>query len=437
MPPNLQVASADRASLQKAFRRVTARQQKTGAWLGARNWYRRKTIDRTEGDLADQQEKQLADYIAASVLLHVVDSARYLGRSLYCSAVNDTHAARHFAYYAELRAAMSILASEGIGVFSFHHYAVKNDGTLARSSNLGTHKYAWAALSAWSRDPRSAELIARIAGPIGGRLDNLLQTAFPGVGLGAIAASWFATWGLDLAILANEQTWRNLSSYRPTMLLTEVERSTSDVVQDLSHFWRAFKPAAANRFQVLDNQLLRLAFEQQAKAAGVLRRSARYERLARIVADAGWVGGQQVWFFEFLMRSNLETATDLQLISAARQMPHQPSEYVSSYSMICRAAILLRIAIGSATILIADSGTQPATLRNWLENLALSSALPAIPIDGDDVFDELWDGIMDALDAIGRLDPALPTFAEMVALAARPIILLGQCERIAIWSLTG
>ena len=44
---------------------------------------------------------------------------------------------------------------------------------------------------------------------------------------------------------------------------------------------------------------------------------------------------------------------------------------------------------------------------------------------------------MDALDAIGRLDPALPTFAEMVALAARPIILLGQCERIAIWSLTG
>jgi len=436
-PPNLQIGMADRARLQVAFRRVAAQQLQTGAWLGARNWYLRKTKTRTDAGLAHQRERQLADYIAASVLLHAVDSARYLGRSLYCKAINDTHAVRHFAYYAELRAAMSILASEGIGVFNKWHYAVKSDGALARTSNISTHQYAWAALSAWSRDQRAADLIARIAGPIGGRLDTLLQTAFPGMGLGSIAASWFETWGLDLAILADEQTWRNLSSYRPTMLLSEIDRSPTEVVRELVDFWKAFEPSAASRFGALDNQLLRLAFEQQAKAAGVPKRSRRYRHVAQAVASAGWAGHQEAWFFEFLTRTNPATSADLHLISAAREKPQQRREYVSNYSMICRAAILLRIALGSAALLVADSGTPAATLRSWLDNLAIRSAIPAMPVNGSDVVDELWDGIMGAVDVFGQLDPPLPSFADMIARAAEPIILVGQCERIAIWSLTG
>jgi hypothetical protein len=68
--------------------------------------------------------RHLAQYIAASSILHCADGWSYLGRAINCLLKGDPHRVVHLAYYAELRAALSLLASEAIGVFSRNNFVI-------------------------------------------------------------------------------------------------------------------------------------------------------------------------------------------------------------------------------------------------------------------------------------------------------------------------
>src|SRR5271168_3372640 len=100
------------ASLKRHFKR--------GQWIGLSNRYRENTITKLKADVlpgASINIPHLAQYVAASCPLHCADGWSLLGRALDCHARRDADSARHFAYYAELRAAISLLASQGIAVF--------------------------------------------------------------------------------------------------------------------------------------------------------------------------------------------------------------------------------------------------------------------------------------------------------------------------------
>ncbi len=77
----------------------------TNDWIGTSNRYRSKIIEKleTDADSAAIDDASLAEYIAASAPLHCADGWSFLGRALTCHAHGDGDAARHFAYYAELR----------------------------------------------------------------------------------------------------------------------------------------------------------------------------------------------------------------------------------------------------------------------------------------------------------------------------------------------
>ncbi len=60
--------------------------------------------------------QDIIEVIAVRGPLHAIDGWSYFSRSLSALLSGDPHAARHLAYYAELRASLSILASTGIGV---------------------------------------------------------------------------------------------------------------------------------------------------------------------------------------------------------------------------------------------------------------------------------------------------------------------------------
>src|ERR1700722_3788839 len=77
-------------------------------WVGKQNRYAIQTIKRISSDIAASsiKQRQLSQYIAASVILHCNDGWSYLGRSLGALLRGDPHRARHMAYSAELRAGM-------------------------------------------------------------------------------------------------------------------------------------------------------------------------------------------------------------------------------------------------------------------------------------------------------------------------------------------
>ena len=89
-------------------------------WIGQRNRYAQDTISTIRAEANPGPlvaPKQLSQYIAASIVLHCSDGWSFFGAAVSSLLHGDPHRARHLAYYAELRAAMSLLAAFGIGVF--------------------------------------------------------------------------------------------------------------------------------------------------------------------------------------------------------------------------------------------------------------------------------------------------------------------------------
>ena len=140
-----------------------------------------------------ERERNLAQYIAASVALHANDGWSYLGRSVSCLLAGDTHRALHLAYYAELRASMSLLAGAGIGIFDKKHFIVPTTNSTA-NFGLGhsTHVIAWLALFDGRMPGRDAPWWALIFNRANQAIDNVLPSlavaAIPAQSVGAAAA---------------------------------------------------------------------------------------------------------------------------------------------------------------------------------------------------------------------------------------------------------
>ena len=64
---------------------------------------------------------------------HCVDGWSYAARSISALLAGDLHATRHLAYYAQLRAALSILAGLGVGIFNKINFIVNAAGEMTGS----------------------------------------------------------------------------------------------------------------------------------------------------------------------------------------------------------------------------------------------------------------------------------------------------------------
>src|SRR5882762_907600 len=98
------------------------------------------------------QKDELARYLALSTASHVLDGWRYLSQAAVSFLSGSRTQAIHLAYYAELRAALAILAFSGIGIMKRKHFA------LTRAMDViwfqgATHETTWRTIGYWSREP--------------------------------------------------------------------------------------------------------------------------------------------------------------------------------------------------------------------------------------------------------------------------------------------
>ena len=188
-------------------------------WLGLSNRYASETIQHITEDLRPGKalnQSHLSELIAASCLLHCSDGWSYLGRAISAILRGDPHRARHLAYYAELRAATALLASEGVGVFRNDHFAITapNKATELRTK-AGTHNFAWDCLEFWSDQRSSATLFSHIIRPYGISLENWCAPLGGSAVLSESARNWFKQWGMDLKMFIDDHRARNISTYQP------------------------------------------------------------------------------------------------------------------------------------------------------------------------------------------------------------------------------
>jgi hypothetical protein len=410
-------------------------------WIGKRNRYAHEVVKRLKADhpLNAERKRNLAQYIAASAVLHANDGWGYLGRSIACLMTGDAHRALHLAYYAELRAGISLLAAGGIGIFNRQHFIISGANTTARlQSGGGTHEIAWAALEFWSLQPSSGTLFAKLVRPEGRTLDEWF---LPHGGSGTLAPQarqWFLQWGMDLSFAIKDRNARNESSYRPDGIPTSWTVSPSAALDFVQNLWAALEPSKPSSFEGIDRHILRLALERHFHGLTNTRPSPQNAAFAGLVRDTvtaqGFSAAAETRWRNFLLRSSVPSDPTIFINSALQ--PGNPT--TDHFAVISRAVLLLRLATGSAHDLLQQAGFDATALAFWWQSVGEARGLwnPASP---PAALDDLWADVQDTLSDIQQFAADNPTALQSVNGIASGVgerfNVLCSHERVGLWGL--
>jgi hypothetical protein len=418
------LGNADRGAVEVALASLPIA---SGSWLAGANRY---AVDGHNTALADAKgrsklHKDLSQYVAALGPLHCADGWSYLGRALEAGTRGNQESAIHLAYYASLRAALSVLATEGIAVLNYRTVVLDATGKCNRVTGAGgTHLMTWLALKYWAGLPRAATLVGRVIGAF--RVD-LSRWLAPAGGATVVASDLLREWGADLQRVADDQVLRNAASYNPTRLEKPgllLAPAAADFLQD---WWRTFEPTGNSPFQALDPYLVRTALER------VLGRRPLTEKdLAPILSSVGEAPGGPAEAFLLRRAGSLDPT----LMSSAGIGP-SPLAADGHLPLICRASLLLRLATGSVAALLRDAGISVGDLEFWWVDLLRQrgilsgSGAPPSPVD-------LWLNVDAALADLDAWRNSAGVSAEISSLLegpSGPLWTLGGTERVQAWGL--
>lgn len=451
MPPTLTIEQRDALDKASAVKIKEALQNLRNQfvstrWLDTSNPYARDCIKMLIAHTLPGHSvsgNDLSQYIAVSAPHHCADGWTLLGRALDANARGDAGTAVHLAYYAELRAAMSLLATEGIGIFNDRHFVVTSSGSCSPigkldkqgRSNHGTHAMAWLALEYWAGLPRSADLFRCIIKPSGIPLGEWLD-AFGGRSTShPLAIKWLETWGLDLKRLSEDREARNQASYRPARLNHGVALRVLDCSDFIQKLWLLHEPSNQSRFDKLDRYLLRLSIDASFKAlpkpAGRKLDDRLYTMLKFILSDDVLINQ----WMDFLRRIKQPDDPILTVEAAETASVGDPRHHLQ---VLSRAAMLLRVATGACAELLRSGPFGRTDLEFWWKPLGEERGLWAPDNEPTDLT-ELWRDINDAIEDIQQWEVtnggAPVSHAQWRRDLAHQISVTGECERIALWGL--
>lgn len=384
-------------------------------WLAAANPFQDGSPPRGLAQFAAVTGENLLELIAVRGPLHVMDGWSYVARALSAIVSGDPHAARHLAYYGELRAALSILASSGIGIFNRRNAVIGSAGDVHVLAERPTHDMCWATISGWAQLPDS---LRQMVEPLRiGAVSFLdpFQEFFPS-GASAAASYVMTEWGFDLAQGAEDSDQRNWSSYQPTAF-ADIATTPADDAAFLAMFWEALRPGSV----ILERQLLRILLEAEARVHGdqLYNYEDSYNRLDESL--------KTIVPFDFLTRV-IEPVDHEFLIRASQ---HAPPAH--PYSMVCRAALLLRLATGMGEANLAATGVEPAVhFDAWWREFGRQHGLWPPEVEPESSLD-LWQDVDAALEDIAGA-PTINRHGWISSLAGSALRVC-ETERAALWGL--
>lgn len=408
-------------SLPQAFR--------SQKWLLKKNRYRKNCALSYTDEIktgSSHDHTYLTAYVSASALTQVIDGWSYLGRAVDATLRGDSYAAIHLGYYAELRAAMGLLASEGIGILGRHHLIVKGLGsTDVFSTGKGTHVDIWPMLNYWSTLPRAANLIDDLVRPSSIGLSNWLSIGpTPTIPVGAVAQDWLKSWGLDLANVDDDHDCRNIVSYRPSEFRRPKYLNVHQQTAFVEELWQLFEPGTTQRFPNIARLLVRNARRDQTKKAPSVT---DLQRLGLTKYEAlEWI--------TFLQQKRADDPMPFQLVK--KRVPIE--DPTCHLRIISRAALMLFIASASARHLLTNAGYSLRDIFFWWGQHGEGRALWDIgSLQGDprDIWADIEQAINDsvswrAYNPIGNASLRQWRHSQTSALAD-----FGGFELVGIWAL--
>lgn len=423
-PQDQVVATSDQQALSKADSSYIvaglAKAKANGAppWLSGTHPFQNGSLPRKRVDFEAVPNSRKLETLAVLGPLHFADGWRYFSRGLSAMLAGDAHAAKHLAYYAEMRAVLSLLSSAGIGVLGQQNIIVDSAGTVHALSTRSSHEMCWAVLEYWVTLPGSVEKLLGAVGIQGTPLFDLLRTYFSSPSSVSLGSRIMSEWGFDLCQGSQDREERNNSSYNPTAL-THSSTSPEEDHAFLKSLWQAFEPGGA----LLEAHLFRklLHIEQSViQGAAIGERTSEYERLTE---------GAKSAVSQTFLAALPGGADELHLLTLAQnqQSPAAPS------SMLARASLLLALAGGMVHQNFQSAAIDPIDdLETWWSPLGLESGCWGS--EGQpDLLSDLWGDVELALEFSG--DSKKTSRFDWHRGLADQLPFLSCAERIALWSI--
>lgn len=381
--------------------------------------------------------KQLVEYVVASGPLHCADGWSYLGRSLAALVAGDRRGALHLAYYAELRAALSLLANQGIAVLNRRHFVILADGAVqCLASGMGTHRFVWTVLETWSNGDKASSVLGSVLRPLGVPVATWLNGSVASWSTWKpVASQWLETIGLDLRLLAEDREARNLGSYGVGDFSAEEEPSIQDRLDFVVSLWELLEPDPTVRFRYLDQHLLRTTLRTAHSASYAAAPSISLEDYVNDALQNAMGEASHTALRAFLSESTVQRNHPVLEAASARV---DLSDARRHFHAAARAAILLRISSGVWLDLFREVGVEAGSLAFhwapygrarglWDPQLSLSSC------------NELWDQVGESLDDVLDWMSQTPDDGKTAFSAerdlARSIRVLSSLEVVGLWSL--
>lgn len=375
---------------------------------------------------------ELKNYLALSNLAHLFDGWRYLSQSSLAVFRGARREGIHLAYYAELRAAMSILAGSGISISNGKNYSLDNAGNVLWF-NGRTHEATWDAIKIWSQQPDNANAILRSLRAFGINGLDWLEACRATSSADAITEQWLQSWSLDLRQLRNDSALRNNSSYEVDTNPNAHDPFQQVDLQLLIDAGHAFSPGAIDTRDSIDAAIIFNLCETAMQVTGKTRKlfwSDLKDNIATLHGITREESGRRV---NILMRSKSGKAANI-----INKCSPSNKEFSGVFS---RALLLLKLAASlkqdkwSSVQQIAPTGS-----RDWQSHAArkygASSYLwdPAhVPDDFKDLekdYEEIFDEIEKWFTENGEFK-----FYSIWRELPSEMIGLTQMERFLIWTI--
>lgn len=251
--------------IENALSSLKSSQFANGRWVDPANCYTNDAANefkRLHGNPSGgYTDTHLADAVASSMVIHLYDGWAYFSEAIKSLSSGDTSISKHLTYYAELRAALGLLASQGVGVFNTKH-AIANPvdfSTIPSRRGSPTHEFAWLALENWSNSPASTALIGKNIRFAGLSLAEWVQEfsveIIYGTSLRAISQSWVKQWGIDLSNFEGDKNARNEVSYRTSFDFNSQKTNPQKTHEAIKEFWSVTDPTNKT-FEKIDRYLI-------------------------------------------------------------------------------------------------------------------------------------------------------------------------------------
>ncbi len=426
--------SADRGHILKAL--ATFSGKPTSRWLSGTSPAAKGTLPANWLTVQKMDPNKVIEATAAAAPNHCIDGWGYAARAISALLAGDLHAARHLAYYAQLRAGLSMLGNVGIGIFNGINFSVDSIGAIHRldaskkpsKRGFGTHEAVWEALSAWVSSPQTARQFLELVRIGNSSLGGCIDAVWPGSSAASVAGTLIAACGLDLMRGRDEHTARNMSSYNP-QAFEQIPDKIGERLDYIEGVWNLFEPTATSHFDKLDRYLLRSVLWQQHElvATGKPKKKGAIARRYGELPD----GVRRIASQDFLLGNTEQNEPQLVQLSRATTKPALPLEMTS------RALLLLRAATAFTVSNFNDAGVRSGSgrLRPWLDPIAISRGFlePSTPTAE---LADLWADVKIGLEQLSMSKRTPPSSLHSWVQHGRSAIpVICEAERIGVWSL--